>query len=290
MKKVEKSIHLGNSLEEYCLHKYMYKTHEVAHLHNISKKALIYYDKIGLFKPQYVDETNNYRYYDRKEFPILKQIIYLKKIGFSLDEIKDLLQNRTHETIINALNNRHEQLNKELEALTQQKKSIDYLVKFYNQTKHIGENDLYRPFIKIIPDRKVFYYRCEKEGCREEVMLAYRRVLRHLDSLNSFSHQEYGTVYFKEGIQEGFSHHVGSFISLPSDFNIDNQLVLEGGKYISMYKKGGYYDEEGIKMLIEWINNNGYETIGDFYEFCLVDYTFTKNEDDMIEELQVRVR
>lgn len=277
-------------MEGWILQKNMYKTHEVALLHNISKKTLIYYDKIGLFKPQYVDETNNYRYYDRKEFPILKQIIYLKKIGFSLEEIRDLLDNRTHETIIEALNKRNEEITTEIFELTQRKDSIEYLLKFYNQTKFITENDLYLPSIKIMPDRKIFYYHCEEEGCKEEVMLTYRRVLRHLDSLKLFSHQEYGTIYFKEGIEEGFSKHVGSFISLPDNFDVENHYVIPGGKYITMYKKGGYYDEESIANFLDWIKNNGYEIIGDVYEYCLIDYTFTKDEDEMIEELQVRVR
>ena len=36
---------------------------ELAKLHNLSKQTLIFYDKIGLFKPKIIDSNNNYRYY-----------------------------------------------------------------------------------------------------------------------------------------------------------------------------------------------------------------------------------
>ncbi|RND01213.1 MerR family DNA-binding transcriptional regulator [Lysinibacillus halotolerans] len=41
----------------------LYSIGEVSKLMNISIKALRYYDKIGLFKPAYVDPNSNYRYY-----------------------------------------------------------------------------------------------------------------------------------------------------------------------------------------------------------------------------------
>ncbi|MGL4338684.1 MAG: MerR family transcriptional regulator [Turicibacter sp.] len=268
----------------------LYKIQEVAYLHNISKKTLIYYDQIGLFKPQFVDETNNYRYYARKEFPILKQIIYLKKIGFSLDEIRLLLANRTHESIISALTCQKQEIETEISELQQINESIDYMLQFYQKTKYIEDNDLYRPSIKLLPDRKIFYYRCEDSGCKESVMLTYRKVLRHLDSLNLFSHQEYGTIYFNRDENEPICNHVGSFISLPDNFLVENHYLVSGGKYITMYKKSGYYDELGVNYFINWIKENGYEMIGDIYDYCMVDYSFTKNEDEMIMELQVRVR
>ena len=54
---------------------------EVASLHNMTRKTLHYYDKIGLFSPEYTDEKTGYRYYKREQFPFLKEIIYLKDLG-----------------------------------------------------------------------------------------------------------------------------------------------------------------------------------------------------------------
>ena len=40
----------------------LYSIGQVSKLCNISQKTLRYYDKIGLIKPDKVDDSNNYRY------------------------------------------------------------------------------------------------------------------------------------------------------------------------------------------------------------------------------------
>lgn len=49
---------------------------------NISKQTLIFYDKIGLFSPVYVDAGNGYRYYSIHQFNHLETILIMRKIGF----------------------------------------------------------------------------------------------------------------------------------------------------------------------------------------------------------------
>jgi len=36
---------------------------QMAELHDVSRQTLIYYDKIGLFKPMHID-VNDYRFYN----------------------------------------------------------------------------------------------------------------------------------------------------------------------------------------------------------------------------------
>ena len=44
----------------------LYSIGEVSKICNVSKKALRFYDKIGLIAPDYISSENNYRYYSRK--------------------------------------------------------------------------------------------------------------------------------------------------------------------------------------------------------------------------------
>ena len=62
---------------------------EISKHQNISRQTLIFYDKIGLFRPAYVDPENGYRYYSAAQLDYLDTICIMKKFGFSLDEIKD---------------------------------------------------------------------------------------------------------------------------------------------------------------------------------------------------------
>ena len=56
----------------------MFSIGELASYQNISKQTLIYYDKIGLFKPAYVDPDNKYRYYTVKQFHDLDSMLTMK--------------------------------------------------------------------------------------------------------------------------------------------------------------------------------------------------------------------
>lgn len=265
----------------------LYKMSDVAKLHNITKKTLRYYEKINLFTPDHVGGINNYKYYTRNNFPILKQIIYLKDIGFTLLEIKHLLENRSHDLMISELHNRLASVTTNLEKLSQTKTSIEYLINFHERAKEITDNDLNRPSIQILAARKVIMHKADQND-KEGIMFAYRKVLGRLREQNHFSHQAYGSIYFNNG--EKLPDTSGSFIILPSDFEIVQQSLFPGGKYITMYHKGSYYNESAVGYLMKWLEDNNYSPIGDFYDFCIVDRSFTDNEDAMIMELQVRVQ
>ncbi len=54
-------------------------------------QTLRYYDREGLLKPVKVDEWSGYRYYDEEQAIVFVKIKNLQKAGFSIDEIKELL-------------------------------------------------------------------------------------------------------------------------------------------------------------------------------------------------------
>lgn len=62
----------------------------------VTVKTLHYYDKMGLLVPNEVNEWSHYRYYDVSQMQQLNAILRLKDMGFSLEEIGDLLNEGTH--------------------------------------------------------------------------------------------------------------------------------------------------------------------------------------------------
>ena len=83
--------------------KNLFSIGEMSKLQNISRQTLIFYDKIGLFCPAYTDSNNGYRYYSSSQLDYLDTICIMKKIGFSLDEIKVHMKNFTVDNSIIAL-------------------------------------------------------------------------------------------------------------------------------------------------------------------------------------------
>ena len=69
----------------------MYRISEFSKITNLTVKTLRYYDEEGILTPSYRDEYNSYRYYDEKDFNKAQLIAFLRKMEFSILEIKDVL-------------------------------------------------------------------------------------------------------------------------------------------------------------------------------------------------------
>lgn len=67
------------------------KIGEMAAFFEISVKAVRIYEKKGILQPAYVDPETGYRYYKPDQLHQLSALLELKALGFSLDEIKELL-------------------------------------------------------------------------------------------------------------------------------------------------------------------------------------------------------
>lgn len=75
---------------------------EIAKKAGVSQKAVRLYDEKGLLKPtDYSD--GNYRLYDKEALQVLEKIVALKRIGFSLEEIRDNLTSGDAKDIEEAL-------------------------------------------------------------------------------------------------------------------------------------------------------------------------------------------
>ena len=70
----------------------LYKIGKFSKLVNVPVKTLRYYDEINLFKPQEIDLFSGYRNYSEKQIDDLEVILSLKEVGFSLEEIKKILE------------------------------------------------------------------------------------------------------------------------------------------------------------------------------------------------------
>lgn len=68
---------------------------EIADFFGISRKAIRLYEKKGIIKPVKVDAANGYRYYSAEQVQQLNALLELKVLGFSLDEIKMILDGKT---------------------------------------------------------------------------------------------------------------------------------------------------------------------------------------------------
>ncbi len=94
-----------------------WKVGELASQTGLTVRTLHYYDEIGILKPS--EYTNSgHRLYGEEDIIRLQQILSLRQLGFSLEEIKNCLQNPDFSPI-KVINSHIDQLNQQIEIQQQ---------------------------------------------------------------------------------------------------------------------------------------------------------------------------
>ena len=107
---------------------------EIAKKAGVSQKAIRLYDEKGLLRPTGYSE-GNYRLYDEDSLSMLNKIVALKKIGFSLEDIRDSLSSGKAEDIRSALE-------LQLRAMEEKRYSIDMVIDTIQRTLSRKGDDL----------------------------------------------------------------------------------------------------------------------------------------------------
>lgn len=106
-----------------------YSIGEVAAMLEVSTRTLRFYDEKGLVKPAYTEE-NGYRFYEKEQIRQIELILFLKDLGFSLKQIKMLIQDQRGKQSLELLLKQQYQENKQkIKELTAKQKQIEHLQK-----------------------------------------------------------------------------------------------------------------------------------------------------------------
>lgn len=113
------------------------KIHEVAKLTGVTVRALHYYDKIGLLKPEEITEAG-YRIYSENDLETLQQILFFRELDFSLNEIKEIIQNPLYD--------KTEALENHKELLVQKRDRLNGLITLVENTLKGNESMSFKEF------------------------------------------------------------------------------------------------------------------------------------------------
>lgn len=83
----------------------------------VTVKTLRHYEQKGLLLPDEVDGQTGYRYYSIDQMQKLSAIRSLQRLGFSLDEIKELYDDKSHTPSIEQLSSKIQKTERELQRL-----------------------------------------------------------------------------------------------------------------------------------------------------------------------------
>lgn len=271
--------------------KNLFSVGELAKHQNISRQTLIFYDKIGLFSPAYVDPNNNYRYYTAAQLDYLDTICIMKKIGFSLDEIRSHMKSYTIENSITALRNQLDVINSQLEELQMIKSRVEVRCRELEHIVSIKEN-MELVTTEEVRGRYILTEAVMPPYSLEDVSLATKKCF-----VRSF--KEHLPIYFQSGavipferIASGkYTEAAFAFIPIEKDENIPDIKELPAGKCICTYHSGDYASiGRSYERILEYCRQNSLTVISDSYEFAINDYLSTGDENEYVTKLMLYVK
>lgn len=274
------------------------KIGEMAKLNNISVQALRHYDKIGLLKPFYIDEYSGYRFYHINQSAKLDLINYMKLLGMSLEQIKNLFEKNNVDLIM-------KNIDKQLEWIKESKRKLDIMERGanrfkFNLSEYAKASEKCNIHIVEFPQRKIF---CYDGGINiyEESIETYEYILRELKNQVLFKNLpmiyfcNVGSIIRESSIKKKEFKSTEIFVFVEDDFTDSIEIeIVKSGKYACLYFKG----EDGFKnefyyteKLLNFIEKEGYEIIGDYLCEVITELpVFSEKSRGMFIRLQIQIK
>lgn len=266
----------------------MFSAGELAKYQGISKQTLLYYDKIGLFQPSYTDPENGYRYYSAEQLDYLDTIIIMKKIGFSLKEIKRNMKNYTTKNSIQSFQHQLVVIEEKIKELSLIHNRLEHRC---TQLEQACAKQSEQPTISMADETYLLCHKVESPFSAKEISIATKQCYAQAlsDDLPIFFQS--GVSVPMERIRAGRCIEASTaFLTTENVPSVPNIVHLPKGLTASIYHFGNYYElSDSYEALIRYCEANHFKIISDSYEFCINDYITSRFEDEFITKIMFYV-
>ena len=272
-----------------------YTIGKMAKLNNVTEQTLRLYDKMGLFKPAYVDQQNGYRLYDIGQSARLDIIQYLKNLGMTLKEIKEVFDSKDLGLLQAKLEESKEQVNHQITLLNEQIDAIQRTIdsfELFKAAPKVGMITL--EFINkrtmLIVDEKVNIYEYDLD-VYESLLREFKDDLIKQDLPPTIFFNP-GTVLRKEHIEkrEFVASEIFVFIDDKKKISLPKE-ALPANMYLCIYCDDFSKEIEYAHRLFDEIKAKNYTIVGDYLCESLNDILiFNDKQRNMYLRLQVPIK
>lgn len=245
---------------------------EMAEIFGIGVQTLHYYDSIKLFQPCARDKKTGYRKYRFDQLYQLASIRYMRKMGYSLEAIKDFLDSRKPEDTIQLLKKQSQTLHEKWTELMQIDEAIQRKIHFIERKRLKLNVDAVD--IRWFPNR--YYIPLGKE--------------ENLYMNDSF--YLYPTIAFYEHDLKYFGAYLDFAIDgiNMADAGIDPQITqcIPTGNYLVAFHKGPYERvDKRIQQLREEFSHHRLSVCA--INFNIIDQFVEQDSENYITEIDIQI-
>ena len=258
---------------------------ELSNYQNISKQTLIFYDKLGLFKPAFVDPNNGYRYYSANQLDELDTILILKKCGLSLQRIQELLSHYTTESSLKVLKGQLGVIDRQMEELRLIRSRLAQRCAQLETAELHKEKE--GPHLERLPVQWILSRPVEPPYTLREVSIATKQCFAQ-------AFQEKLPIFFQSGvcvplerIRDGRCTEASlAFLPTEKTDRAQNIQCLPEGLCAVNYHRGDYLSiGSSYERLLAFCREQKLNITSDSYEFCINDYITTGDENEYLTKI-----
>ncbi len=242
---------------------------EISILFGLNVQTLYYYDSIKLFYPRYRDPKSGRRRYEFDQIYELATICYMRKLGYSLEEIMNQRKTQHVGPTLLSLRQRSEELHRQWQELFAIDEAIQRKIRFIEE-----EVDGIRP-----GEIEVRSY-----GVRKYIAIGEEEMLYRHNSFYFFP-----TIAFYEGERK----HFGAYLypgeqQIPEVALKEKILEIPAGDYLCTYHPGPY---EKVPETIRRLRASHPElTLDDVaINFNILDQFVENDSANYITHMQIRI-
>ncbi|MBR0149024.1 MAG: MerR family transcriptional regulator [Lachnospiraceae bacterium] len=260
---------------------------------DITTETLRYYDRIGLFKPDYIDE-NRARYYDVLRYDLLGSILQLRQLGMSVNMVREYYEDKNIHKSFEMLKDLNAEFDEKLKQLVALKRTLEKKLTLIEQ--FLDKDAIPKgAYLKHFEERKVV-----TSGKLLHTLVDYAENTVFLESLLNEvapmigASKEGGFIPLsEENMNTDYGPYVpfifvNSFKKAPKKYR---KIIPEGEYVCAIYND--YYlhlEKNSMRSILDYCEENGYEITGDILACDMIDVTVTDRFSEMIVELQAPVR
>ena len=265
-----------------------FSTGEFAKLLEVNKDTLLYYDKIDLFKPAGTFD-NGYRYYTYNQVDQFSAIQSLRAVDLPIKDLKQYFSSPNVEDLQQLAKQQHEKVAKEIQKLQHIQQFLERTVEL---TKEIEQVVLGEVLIQSLPAEPVVYS-TEKIDWTKTMEELYELFTPFHKMLGVKSTAAYGIVYPKEEYWKSdnfMEPESGAESYLFCHTDAPSAVMKPAGNYAIIYHKGPFEEIRiTYNILFNYLKKSGFELNGDIHEECLLHSIVTKDEENYITKISVKI-
>lgn len=284
-----------------------YTIGKVSKLCNIATETLRYYDKIGLFCPDYRDNDTGYRYYTKESLNTLLIIRRLRNLGFSIEALKNTLETDSFDNLEKLIEEKSKQYDEQIQILQARKVACDIAITRFARAKRtkdiIKENNLSKidfPIkVEYIEENPVVYSRkIMKKYIHSDITLSrwidiYEKCtengLEMMGSILVIFHSKPLDQFLAKDCDVEFAMQVTSLEA----GRLDKRVTRTWGGFeaASSYYVGDYKEiMNKLVQMLQWINQNSYKVNGPIVEEFLISPLDVRNSDEHVTKIIIPIK